>query len=110
MAAEAELLDRLEAGLRAVPGVTVHAPFGAEGRAPTTIFSVRGRAPDAVAAALAERRIAVWSGDNYACELIDALGLRAQGGVVRAGIVRYTTADDVDGLLAAVAEVVSGPH
>jgi selenocysteine lyase/cysteine desulfurase len=58
-----------------------------------------------VASALADRRIAVWSGDNYACELIDALGLRARGGAVRAGIVRSTTADDVDALTDAVSEL-----
>jgi selenocysteine lyase/cysteine desulfurase len=62
--------------------------------------------PAAVAAALAARRIAVWSGDNYACELIDALGLRAGGGVVRAGVVRHTTVADVDALVSAVAEIV----
>jgi selenocysteine lyase/cysteine desulfurase len=58
-----------------------------------------------VAHELAERHIAVWSGDNYACELIDALGLRARGGAVRAGIVRYTTSDDVDALLDAVTDL-----
>lgn len=101
--AETALLERLEDGLRAIAGVTVHAPAEVSGRAPTTIFSVAGRTPASVAAALAERHIAVWSGDNYACELIDALGLRAQGGVVRAGVVRHTTSDDVDALLAALA-------
>jgi cysteine desulfurase family protein (TIGR01976 family) len=105
VAAEAALLDRLESGLRAIPGVTVHTPLQAEGRAPTTIFDLDGRAPAEVAAALAERRIAVWSGDNYACELVDALGLRARGGTVRAGIVRHTTTDDVDALLDAVARL-----
>jgi cysteine desulfurase family protein (TIGR01976 family) len=105
-AAEAALLERLEDGLRAIPGVTVHGPEGAEGRAPTTIFTVAGRRPDDVASALADRRVAVWSGDNYACELIDALGLRAGGGAIRAGVVRHTTADDVDALLAAVTDVV----
>jgi selenocysteine lyase/cysteine desulfurase len=103
-AAETALLARLEDGLRAIAGVTVHAPTEAAGRAPTTIFTVAGWAPESVAAALAARRIAVWSGDNYACELIDALGLRAGGGVVRAGIVRHTTADDVDALLVALAD------
>lgn len=103
IATEGALLQRLEEGLRAVPGVTVHAPLGAEGRTPTTIFNVGERHPDEVAMALATRHIAVWSGDNYACELVDALGLRARGGAVRAGIVRYTSADDVDALLAAVA-------
>jgi selenocysteine lyase/cysteine desulfurase len=104
-AAETALLDRLETGLRAIAGVTVHAPASTPGRAPTTVFTVAGRHPDWVAGALAERRIAVWSGDNYACELVDALGLRATGGVVRAGIVRHTTVDDVDALLAALPEL-----
>jgi selenocysteine lyase/cysteine desulfurase len=102
---EGALLQRLEAGLRATPGVTVHAPETAEGRAPTTIFNVGARSPAEVSERLAERRVAVWSGDNYACELVDALGLRARGGAVRAGIVRYTTEADVDALLAAVGEL-----
>jgi selenocysteine lyase/cysteine desulfurase len=104
---EAALLARLEDGLRTIPGVTVYGPPNAEGRAPTTIFNVGERAPLEVATELARRRIAVWSGDNYACELIDALGLRARGGVVRAGIVRYTSAGDIDAVLAAVGEIAT---
>jgi cysteine desulfurase family protein (TIGR01976 family) len=103
--AEAALLERMEHGLRSLAGVTVHAPESAEGRAPTTIFNLDGRDPRWVAEALAERRIAVWSGDNYACELIDALDLRQRGGAVRAGVVRHTTVDDVDALLAAVGDL-----
>ena len=106
MRSETALLERLESGLRALDGVTVHTPEQAQGRAPTTIFTVAGRAPAAVAAALADRRIAVWSGDNYACELIDALGLRAGGGVVRAGVVRHTTVDDIDALLEALGDLI----
>jgi selenocysteine lyase/cysteine desulfurase len=104
---EAALLARLEDGLRTIPGVTVYGPPNAEGRAPTTIFNVGERAPLEVATELARRRIAVWSGDNYACELIDALGLRARGGVVRAGIVRYTSAGEIDAVLAAVGEIAT---
>ncbi|HMK13016.1 MAG TPA: aminotransferase class V-fold PLP-dependent enzyme, partial [Acidimicrobiales bacterium] len=73
--------------------------------APTTIFNLVGRDPDRVAAELATRKIAVWSGDNYACELIDAMGLRERGGAVRAGVVRYTTEADIDALLTAVADL-----
>jgi cysteine desulfurase family protein (TIGR01976 family) len=102
---ESALLVRMEAGLRAIPGVTVHTPVDGEGRAPTTIFTVDGLHPDTVAEALAKRRIAVWSGDNYACELIDALGLRSGGGAVRAGVVRHSTADEVDALIEAVGEL-----
>lgn len=105
VASEGALLARMEDGLRAIDGVTVHGPAAAAGRAPTTIFTLAGWSPAAVAAALAARRIAVWAGDNYACELVDALGLREGGGAVRAGIVRYTSADDVDALLAAVADL-----
>ncbi len=105
LTAESMLLERLETGLRALDGVTVHAPTSAEGRAPTTIFNVEGVHPDTVAQQLAARRIAVWSGDNYACELIDAMGLRSNGGAVRAGIVRYTTETDVDALIDAVSAI-----
>jgi len=105
-ATEGALLDRLEAGLRATAGVTVYAPVSAAGRAPTTIFNLDGWDPADVAGALAERRIAVWSGDNYACELVDALGLRARGGAVRAGVVRHTTEDDIDAIIAAVGELI----
>jgi cysteine desulfurase family protein (TIGR01976 family) len=106
MPAETGLLERLEIGLRAISGVTVHAPMATQGRAPTTVFTIEGRAPEWIAGALAERRIAVWSGDNYACELVDALGLRAGGGVVRAGVVRHTTVDDIDAILAALPDLV----
>jgi cysteine desulfurase family protein (TIGR01976 family) len=109
VAAEAPLLERLEEGLRALPGVTVHAPRSSEGRAPTTIFNVDGRDPADVAASLAARRVAVWSGDNYACSLVEALGLRDRGGAVRAGVVRHTTVEDVDALLAALGDLVAGP-
>jgi cysteine desulfurase family protein (TIGR01976 family) len=102
---ETALLDRLEMGLRAIGGVTVHAPPPTAERAPTTIFNVDGRDPMWVASALADRRIAVWSGDNYACELIDALGLRARGGAVRAGIVRHTVTDDIDALIDAMRDI-----
>ena len=91
-----------------MPGVTVHGPSVTPDRAPTVVFTVAGHSPQEVDSYLASRRIAVWSGDNYACELIDALGLRATGGIVRAGIVRYTTADDVAALLSALTDLTKG--
>ena len=104
IAHEAALLQRLEGGLAALPGVTVHAPSTGDERAPTSIFTVDGHHPDAVAAALATARVAVWHGHSYALELIDALGLTEAGGAVRASIVRYNDESDIDRLL----EVVSG--
>ncbi len=103
-AVEADLLTALQSGLESIDGVAVHGPPPGPDRAPTVIFSVAGLHPDEVARRLARRRIAVWSGDNYACELIDALGLRQAGGAVRAGIVRYSSSSDIASLVHAVAE------
>ena len=104
IAHETALLQRLEAGLATLPGITVHAPTVGAERAPTSIFSVEGHHPAEVATALAAARVAVWHGHSYALELIDALGLSDAGGAVRASIVRYNDEIDVDRLL----EVVDG--
>jgi cysteine desulfurase family protein (TIGR01976 family) len=99
----APLLD----GLLGIPGVTVWGPHNLTDRVPTVAFTIDGRAPVDVAKALAAVRIAVWSGHNYALGPVEALGLTSSGGVVRAGVVRYVTDDDVDRLLAAVAELAA---
>ncbi|HJQ51125.1 MAG TPA: cysteine desulfurase-like protein [Gaiellaceae bacterium] len=75
-----------------------------EGRAPTFAFRVDGVSPRAVAERLAERKIAVWAGDYYAVEAMTRLGLQPEG-AVRAGFVHYNTFEEVDRLLAALAEL-----
>lgn len=102
---ELALLDRLERGLRALPGVDLYAPTTGDERSPTTVFNVGERSPVDVAAHVATREVSVWSGDNYARELVGALGLTERGGVVRASIVRYNDESDIDRLLEAVAEL-----
>jgi cysteine desulfurase family protein (TIGR01976 family) len=100
---EHELFGVLAGGLAAMDHVT---SFGqAASRAPTAYFTVAGHTPGDVARHLAQRRVNVWSGHNYAWELTGALGLRGSGGAVRAGLVHYNDASDVDRLLAAVAEL-----
>ena len=69
-----------------------------EGRVPTFAFNVAGRTPEAVAVRLGDAGYAVWHGNYYAVEIFDRLGL--PDGAVRVGICSYTTADEVDGLLA----------
>jgi len=64
----------------------------------TFAFNVEGQSPRAVAERLGERNIAVWQGNYYAVEVMKRLGL--DEGAVRAGIVHYNTADEVDRLLA----------
>jgi selenocysteine lyase/cysteine desulfurase len=58
-----------------------------------------------VAEHLASRRVNVWNGHNYAWELTGVLGIRDSGSAVRAGLVHYNDADDVERLLAGVAEL-----
>jgi selenocysteine lyase/cysteine desulfurase len=74
-----------------------------EGRVPTFAFNVDGRSAREVATFLGDRDIAVWHGDYYALEVMNALGL--DDGAVRAGFVHYNTADEVDRLLAALDEL-----
>jgi cysteine desulfurase family protein (TIGR01976 family) len=68
-----------------------------KGRVPTFCLTVGDLTPDAAAERLAERGFAVWSGDYYAVEVMNRLGL-PEGGV-RVGIVHYNTAEEVDRLL-----------
>jgi cysteine desulfurase family protein (TIGR01976 family) len=97
----AVLLD----GLEAIAGVTTYGK--AASRTATAYFTIAGLAPDQAAAELARRQINVWSGHNYAWELTGALGIRATGSAIRAGLVHYNSDDDVARLLEAVAELAA---
>jgi selenocysteine lyase/cysteine desulfurase len=68
-------------------------------------FTVAGRSPKQVAAALAAVDVNVWDGHNYAYELTAALGIRDAGSAVRVSIDHYTDEDDVSRLLAALADL-----
>ena len=101
---EGELGARFLAGVPA--GVTLHGRETMEGRVPTFCFSVPGRSARSVAEHLAERDVAVWWGNYYALETIRLLGLDEDDGAVRAGLVHYNTAEEIDRLLAGLAELV----
>ncbi len=97
---EAAVFGRLLAGLRGHAKVTLVGD--PEVRTPTVAFTVDGRTPQTVAATMAEHRVAVWAGNYYAVEFMKRAGLEATGGAVRAGVVCYTTDDEVDRLLEAL--------
>jgi len=101
---EHDLGARFLAGLP--DDVTLHGSQTMEGRVPTFCFTVPGRSAQSVAEHLAERDVAVWWGNYYALETIRRLGLDEIDGAVRAGIVHYNTAEEVDRLLAGIAELV----
>ena len=100
---EQALGDKLDAGLRAIEGINV---LGERrpGDAPTRWFAVAGFEPDDVARRLADQRIAVWSGTSYAWEIAHWLGL-GDAGAIRAGLVHYNNATDVDRILDALARI-----
>ncbi|MFD6565893.1 cysteine desulfurase-like protein [Micromonospora profundi] len=94
---EAALLDRLLAGLAERPAITV---YGSPARrCPTISFRVAGMSPVATQEALGAAGFCLSSGDYYAYEYFQTMGLRDSGGAVRASIYHYNTADEVDRLL-----------
>ncbi len=95
----------LLAGLQTIDRVRIYGPLDLVDRTPTVSFVVDGQHPDLTAAALAERDIAVWSGNSYAVEIGDSLGVNEHGGVVRAGVVAYVDDHDIERLLDAVAAI-----
>jgi cysteine desulfurase family protein (TIGR01976 family) len=82
-----------------LPGVTIHGladPARVAERTPTFCLSVEGHPPRAVAEELAARGVFCWHGDFYAPGPIRALGLA--DGAVRAGLLHYSTREEVDRL------------
>jgi cysteine desulfurase family protein (TIGR01976 family) len=88
--------------LAALPeDVTLYGLPTMDGRVATFAFNVDGVPPQDAAARLGDAGFAVWHGDYYAIEVMRRLGL-GDAGAVRAGIVHYNTAEEVDRLLAAL--------
>jgi cysteine desulfurase family protein (TIGR01976 family) len=97
---ERELGERFLTGLP--DGVSLYGLPTMDGRVATFAFNVDGVSASSAATRLGDAGYAVWHGNYYALEVMDRLGLEEEG-AVRAGIVHYNTADEVDGLLAAIA-------
>ena len=98
---EEELVRRLEDGLAGTERVRLIG--SAPHRTPTRLFTVDGVADAEVADHLAGLGVNAPAGSFYALEASRHLGLGDAGGI-RAGIAPYTTADEVDRLLAGVRE------
>lgn len=99
---EDRLLGRLLEGLRGIDGVVLHG--NPARRTPTVFFSVTGREHREVYEHLAAAGVNAPASNFYALEASRWLGL-GDGGALRAGLAPYTSADDVDRLVAGVAEV-----
>ena len=103
---EAALSGRLLSYLRGRNAVTIlgDPTPDPERRVSTISFVVRGMRSEDVVRAVDRHGIGIRFGDFYAKRLIDALGLRQQGGVVRASMAHYNTLDEVDRLIRALDE------
>ncbi len=107
---EQSLSARFLDGIARTSGVSLYGRTVTDGRTPTFAVSVDGTHPDAVAETLGDQGIFVWSGDYYAVEVMNRIGVADQGGLVRIGFAHYNTAGEVDRVLAALGQLASeGP-
>ena len=103
-AREGQLFARMWEGLGAIKGVTRYGPPPGRPRTPTISFTIDGVTPETAARALAERAVFVSHGDYYAATVVERLGLQPHG-MIRAGCSCYTNEDEVERLIAGVAEI-----
>jgi cysteine desulfurase family protein (TIGR01976 family) len=95
---------RLWDGLGAIPGVTRFGPPPDQPRTPTIAFTVTGHTSEDVTRALVKRGVFTSHGDFYAATIVERLGLSGPG-LVRAGAACYTSADEIERLIAGVSEL-----
>lgn len=99
---EAALFERLWNGIGVIPGVTRHGPPPGTPRTPTLAFTLAARPARDVAVHLASEGCFVSHGDYYAATVARRLGVTEEG-MVRIGAACYTTAAEIDRVVAGVA-------
>jgi selenocysteine lyase/cysteine desulfurase len=104
---ERQLCTRLVEGLSRLSSVRtwgIVEPDRFAQRVPTVAITHRRLPPIKLAEHLAKRGIFAWHGNFYAWELSHALGQEPEG-LLRIGLLHYNTADEVDRVLSALAEL-----
>jgi cysteine desulfurase/selenocysteine lyase len=102
---EMRLAGRLSDGLRALPGVKVFGPENPGDRTGIVSFTIDGLEPQSIAMHLDEASdILVGAGDHDCQPLMEHLCLLE--GTVRASVYLYTTEQEVDLLVAGIADLV----
>lgn len=102
---EVRLARRLIDGLQRFDGVSICGltnPSDASARVPTISFTHDRIASSEIARALARENIFVWSGHNFALEVVRSLGISEDDGVVRIGAAHYNTLEEIDAALVAL--------
>ena len=106
---ERGLLERMMDGLKSTPGLKIYGitdPSRFNERCTTFAVRVDGRTPLELATKLGDRGFFTWDGNYYAMNLTEHLDVEKSGGFLRIGLVHYNTAEEVDRLIVALAEIV----
>ena len=107
---ERGLSRRFLSEVSGIPGLRIWGiadPSRVAERTPTYALTIDGLSPRAAAEALGRQGIFAWDGDFYARGLIERLGLAEGGGVLRLGLVHYSTAEEVDRTIEAVGRLAA---
>ncbi len=102
---EMPLAQHLIDELSRIPQLRIHGITDAgrqTERVPTVSVTHPGHANPALARALADQGINVWSGHNYALEVARALKLDEREGVLRIGLAHYNTLGEVERIIGAL--------
>jgi cysteine desulfurase / selenocysteine lyase len=103
-----QLIDQMLTGFAELPGVRICGPSSAELRVPLVSIVVEGYDPQEVALLLdASYRIQVRAGLHCAPLMHEALGTTAGGGTVRFSLGAFTTPEEIDAAVRAVAELAA---
>ncbi|UCI23792.1 cysteine desulfurase-like protein [Mesorhizobium sp. B2-8-5] len=110
IAYENALAWQLIEGLSDIEGLIIHGitdPERLTERVPTISFTVEGIEPETIVRQMNTENIFLWSGHNYAWEVVHQLGIPAEQGVVRIGIAHYNTAAEIEETLESVHRVIA---
>ncbi|MCZ8545295.1 cysteine desulfurase-like protein [Mesorhizobium qingshengii] len=110
IAYENPLAQQLINGLSDISGLSIHGitdPKRVSDRVPTVSFTVDGIVPETIVRQMNAENIFLWSGHNYAWEIVHQLGIPAEQGVVRIGIAHYNTAAEIGETLESVHRVIA---
>ena len=94
---EMTLSERMLRGLDSIPSVRTYGLPQSQDRTPTFCFTVEGMSPEAVSERAAARGYAIRHGHLYCPRLLKRIGLPEDSGAVRASLVHYNTAEEIDG-------------
>ena len=106
---ERTLAERMLRGLLAISGLKVYGITALQklaNRTPTFAVRVDGHTPLELATKLGDGGFFTWDGNYYALNLTERLDVEKSGGFLRIGLVHYNTVQEVDGVIAALGEIV----